>query len=185
MGKEDQEKELNILLKNVSLQMTLKNIDKSLKELKYEDLSNKSQIKETKEEFKKKLLEKVQPVGSYYWSDKNINPGDIFGGTWTPICGKFLFSSDSSHPCGSSGGEERVTLSISEIPSHTHGYLEFDYHATEYAPLCSQIFENEEVPYRKKSTSFYKETSTQSSGGNCSHNNMPPYIAANCWKRIS
>ena len=77
MGKEDHEKDLNILLKNVSLQMTLKNIDKSLKELKYEDLSNKNQIKElkyedlnnknkikeTKEEFKKKLLENVYPVG--------------------------------------------------------------------------------------------------------------------------
>ena len=88
MGKEDQEKELNILLKNISLQTTLKNIDKSLKELKCEDLSNKNQIKElkcedlsnknqikeTKEEFRKKLLENVYPVGSYYWSDKNIDP---------------------------------------------------------------------------------------------------------------
>ena len=135
MGKEDHEKDLNILLKNVSLQMTLKNIDKSLKELKYEDLSNKNQIKElkyedlnnknkikeTKEEFKKKLLENVYPVGSYYWSDKNIDPGYIFGGTWSRIYGRFLFSSDSSHPCGSSGGEERVTLSLSQIPSHSHG----------------------------------------------------------------
>ena len=48
MGKEDQEKELNIFLKNLSLQTTLKNIDQSLKELKLENINNKKQLIETK-----------------------------------------------------------------------------------------------------------------------------------------
>ena len=185
MGKEDKEKELNIPLKNLSLQTTLKNIDQSLKELKFEDINNKKEIKETKEEFKKNLLEKVYPVGSYYWSDKDINPGDIFGGTWNPIKGRFLFSSDSGHSCGSTGGQERVTLKESEIPSHNHIYKKYDIYQTDYfVRRCNGGSLDGYFIVAYKSGNFEKEVYSSSAGGGYSHENMPPYITANCWKRI-
>jgi len=48
------------------LETSLKNINESLKEI------NKTNII-TKAEFKKDLLEKVYPIGSYYWSEKNTS----------------------------------------------------------------------------------------------------------------
>ena len=53
--------------KEVGLKNVLTNVDETLRIL------NKDII-ETKEELKKDLLEKVYPIGSYYWSEKNISP---------------------------------------------------------------------------------------------------------------
>ena len=186
MGKEDQEKELNIFLKNLSLQTTLKNIDQSLKELKLENINNKKQLIETKVEFKNNLLEKVYPVGSYYWSDKNINPGDIFGGTWSPINGRFLFSSDNNHSCGNIGGQERVTLWKSEIPSHTHNYSTFNIKPSGfYVRTCNGGYDDKFIiVYTPSMKNFDITVNTDSIGGNGSHENMPPFIIAICWKRI-
>ena len=33
------------------------------------------------------------------------------------------------------------------------------------------------------SSSFSENSSTDSEGGGKAHNNMPPYITANCWRR--
>ena len=148
------------------------------------NLENKKQLNETKEEFKKNLLEKVYPVGSFYWSEKNINPGSIFGGVWSKIEGKFLFASDSNHSVGSTGGEERVTLSVSEIPSHCHGYTKFRYDNT-YNPRDCQTKRTEWHPYAKSDHNFFENINTGSAGESRSHNNMPPYMTANCWKRIN
>ena len=183
LGLKEEEISIDILLKNISLKLSLENIDKSLKELNIKNMNNKKQLNETKEEFSKNLLEKVYPIGSYYWSEKDINPGNIFGGIWNKIEGKFLFASDRNHSTGTSGGEERVTLSISEIPRHSHGYMKFKYDNT-YNPRDCSTKRQEWQPYACKDHDFYTKDTTDSSGGNCSHNNMPPYIVANCWKRI-
>ena len=102
----------------MGLENTLKNFDKSFKEIKKENIKIKEDNIKTKEEFKKDLLEKVYPIGSYYWSDRNISPENIFGGKWEKINGRFLFTSDYNHSPGTTGGEERVTLRLSEIPQH-------------------------------------------------------------------
>ena len=132
----EEEISLNINLKKFGLQMTLKNIDQSLKEINKENIKNNKKLEETKKEFEKNLLEKVYPIGSYYWSEKNIDPGDIFGGTWSKIQGRFLFSSDNSHSVGSIGGEERVKLSLNQIPNHQHNYNEFTYNQWYCARTC-------------------------------------------------
>lgn len=71
------------------------------------------------------MLEKVYPIGSYYWSDRNISPENIFGGKWEKINGRFLFASDYNHSLGTTGGQEIVTLSLNEIPRHEHQYDKF------------------------------------------------------------
>ena len=38
-------------------------------------------------------------------------------------------------------------------------------------------------PNHKDNTKFLYTYSTTSVGGGCSHNNMPPFLTANCWKR--
>ena len=147
------------------------------------DLGNtKYNLEKVKSDFKRDLLEKVYPIGSYYWSSNNKSPSEIFGGSWTKINGRFLFASDSNHYVGETGGEERVTLKINEIPSHSHNYDRFNYdqtHCGNSIPGPNEGF----APFVKKDYDYYRSNSTTSTGGGCSHNNMPPFLTANCWKR--
>ena len=178
LGNKEEKISFDISAKKISLESSLKNINESLKEI------NKTNII-TKAEFKKDLLEKVYPIGSYYWSEKNTSPSDIFGGSWTKIQGIFLFASDSNHDVGDTGGEERTTLTINEMPRHSHEYEKFRH--TTY-----NCFDDPQGCYRyypcnfrtaDECDKFFNAYSTTSVGGGCSHNNMPPFLTANCWKR--
>ena len=186
LGNKEEKISFDISAKKISLESSLKNINESLKEI------NKTNII-TKAEFKKDLLEKVYPIGSYYWSEKNTSPSDIFGGSWTKIRGRFLFASDSNHDVGDTGGEERHTLTINEMPRHSHEYEKFCHHDTT-TPIRSGmtlggisetwkwIFPVNDI--RNKDPNKFLDTySTTSVGGGSSHNNMPPFLTANCWKR--
>ena len=127
-------------------------------------------------------MEKVYPIGSYYWSSNNKSPSEIFGGSWTKINGRFLFASDNNHSVGEMGGEERHYLTINEIPSHSHTYEKFRYDIT-HAGSGNYHIHGEYFPYAKKDYDYYRTESTTSIGGGNSHNNMPPFLTANCWKR--
>ena len=136
-----------------------------------------------KEEFKKNLLEKVYPIGSYYWSEKSISPDNIFGGRWQKIEGRFLFASNYNHSVGETGGEERHCLTIDEIPSHSHQYQKFKYQHSDHrqgagSGYCACPCNT------NKSDPWTENEYTSSKGSSNSHNNMPPFLVANCWKRI-
>ena len=171
LGIKEDEITLRLSKKEIGLEATLNNIDKSLKEIKKDNI-------ESKIEFKKDLLEKVYPIGSYYWSSSDISPQTLFGGIWTKIKGRFLFASDGNHSVGYEDGEEKHYLTIDEMPSHYHGYQKFRYDGC-YGYLGNDRCEN--YPYKK--TNFLEDASTDSEGGGKAHNNMPPYIIANCWRR--
>lgn len=63
----------------------------------------------------------IHPIGSIYKSTSSANPSTLFPNTeWEQIQGKFLFSSDSSHALGSTGGEYEHVLTVDELPIHDH-----------------------------------------------------------------
>lgn len=66
------------------------------------------------------IFELIYPVGSIYMSTNNVNPKNLFGGTWEEIQGKFLLARDGSHEAGTTGGAEYVTLTTEQIPAHSH-----------------------------------------------------------------
>ena len=68
------------------------------------------------------LLNLVYPVGSIYWSSNNTNPGTLFGGTWTHIKDKFILAAGDSYTNGATGGATSVTLTVSNMPSHSHSF---------------------------------------------------------------
>ena len=70
----------------------------------------------------KPLLNLVYPVGSIYWSSNNTNPGTLFGGTWTQIKDKFILAAGDSYTNGATGGAATVTLTVNNMPSHTHSF---------------------------------------------------------------
>ena len=71
---------------------------------------------------KENFLNLVYPVGSIYWSSNNTNPGTLFGGTWTQIKDKFILAAGDSYTNGATGGAATVTLTVSNMPSHTHSF---------------------------------------------------------------
>lgn len=76
------------------------------------------------------LLNIIYPVGSIYLSTSSTNPSNLFGGTWEQIKDKFLLSAGSTYTAGNTGGStthyhtnsdtKSTTLSVSQIPGHTH-----------------------------------------------------------------
>ena len=67
------------------------------------------------------ILRAMYPVGYVYESTSETNPlADIPNTTWRKIEGVFLFACDQDHPAGTTGGEETHTLTLNEMPNHTH-----------------------------------------------------------------
>ncbi len=63
------------------------------------------------------------PVGSVYISVSTSSPATLFGGSWDKIASDLVLSSAlTDSDLGTEGGSNTKTLSVSEIPSHTHEY---------------------------------------------------------------
>ena len=68
------------------------------------------------------LLDMMYPVGSLYWSSNSTDPGTLFGGTWTQIKDRFVWAKGDSDNVNATGGEKTHTLTVAEMPSHTHTF---------------------------------------------------------------
>ena len=62
----------------------------------------------------------AHPVGDYWWTSSSIDPNTEYGGTWEKVTDKFIYASGSKS-VGDTGGSETVTLTVDQIPSHSHG----------------------------------------------------------------
>lgn len=129
------------------------------------------------------ILEAVYPVGSIYMSVNSTSPATLFGGTWQAIKGKFLLGQSSAHKAGTTGGEENHTLTVDEMPKHTHAM----YFGNSGAP---EAWEPDGGSYLVDSVTQDKHTwwaqlGMDYAGGGASHNNMPPYLAVYIWKRTA
>ena len=131
--------------------------------------------------FKSALLDFAYPVGSIYMSTNNVSPSLFLGGTWVQIEDKFLLAAGSVYSGGATGGEASHTLSVSEMPSHTHdGIL--------WANNFPLSFDDGATDGFKPSANWQQVSTNQkfvasATGGGQAHNNMPPYIAVYMWER--
>lgn len=117
------------------------------------------------------IIDLIYPVGSIYMSVNYFDPATIFGGKWERLMDKFLLGSGAIYASGQEGGEATHKLTIDEMPSHSHP-----------------------IPYSGSSAAGYKSLfrsgGTEASGfsptagGDQPHNNMPPYLTVNMWKRV-
>ncbi len=157
------------------------NITNDLNNFKTEINKKIAEITDTlQNKIKAEILNMSHPIGSFYWSQENKDPSTIFGGKWEPIKGKFLFAVDDKHAVGSSGGQELVTLTVEELPNHGFGLPK---------PVCAfgnvvDIQTQGGGETKKVYENVGNITETNKIGGGKPINNMPPYIAAFCWKRI-
>lgn len=120
------------------------------------------------------ILDNLYPVGSIYISTNNTNPSNYFGGVWQQIKDVFLLAC-GNHSNGSTGGAENVTLTINQIPSHSHtlGFATQNSGSSYDMPIRARAYGSAASNY-----------STSAVGGSQAHNNMPPYLAVYMWERI-
>lgn len=126
----------------------------------------------------KALRDIFYPVGSIFQSTDGTDPSTFIGGTWERFGnGRVLVGVDEADSdfstVNKTGGAKTHTLTIEEMPSHTHTFSGAD--SYNY------------VKVEASSTNGLKASAktTGSTGGNQAHNNMQPYITVYMWKRTA
>ena len=113
------------------------------------------------------------PVGAYYLSNSSSSPSSLFGGTWQSVTSRFLYCSSSI----TTGGENSHTLTVNEMPSHSHTNNTYAYrNGAQYGWLDNKTGSN---------ISYSKIDNTWATGGGASHNNMPQYRTCFAWYRTA
>ena len=126
---------------------------------------------------------KNEPIGSIIMGTGNNFATQaavqaIYNGTWEQIKDVFLLAAGDSYIAGSTGGEATHTLTVDEMPKHSHNlpvdknYGEASSTERDRINLTSGIVYN----------NGYASNDT---GSNQPHNNMPPYLTVYMWRRIA
>lgn len=125
-------------------------------------------------------FEKIYPVGSIYMSADASYPGDLFGGTWEQLKDRFLLGAGDTYSVGSTGGESSVTLSIAEMPTHSHGF-----YADSTNVAVAQSWGDKTIYPPPANANNTNSALIATSGEGKSHENMPPYLVVHMWKRTA
>ena len=134
---------------------------------------------------KSAALDSIYPVGAIYTAITSGSPATVFGGTWVSFGqGRVMVGHDDAAdpdtdfvaPSGDGssvlvGGAKTHTLSVDEIPSHTHGISNFE----DPTGTGSNGSAN--------GASSFSTVNTDATGGGGAHNNLQPYVVVYMWKR--
>lgn len=119
------------------------------------------------------IFNAIYPVGSVYISYSHNNPATMFGGTWVRIENAFLWGVDSNGTIGHTGGSKTHTLTVDELPSHTHGSV--------YSGNAAGTKTHSWLASGGSNMAY----GTVATGGGAAHNNMPPYVQVSIWRRTA
>ena len=153
----------------------------------------------------------AHPVGSLYWSTQSTDPASLFGGTWERVKDRFVLAAGDSYTVGETGGEATHTLTEAEMPAHKH-YADDDptsqgsnffvawgsdgakdwsgsrVTSKTWGPAAGYTKEQwgeQGHDMANQLFAYQMNRTISSTGGGAAHNNMPPYVAAYCWKRTA
>lgn len=101
------------------------------------------------------------------------------GGTWEQIKDTFLLTAGDTYTVGDTGGEAAHTLTVDELPAHTHDQTVVGSRSGSGDTYASWNASN---LYGNTASSYNKTLST---GGGKAHNNMPPYRVVYAWVRVA
>lgn len=120
------------------------------------------------------IFDAILPVGTIIMRYDHTNPGTLYPGTtWVRVHSAFPWFTDTAGQIGTTGGAREVTLTVNQIPAHSHGSV-----YSQHAPGTKG-----QAWYTTAGTSLaYGAVET---GGGQAHNNMPPYIQISAWRRTA
>lgn len=127
------------------------------------------------------ISKRVYPVGSVYINASvSTNPATLLGfGTWTAFgSSRVLVGVDTSQTefdtLGKTGGAKTHTLTVNEIPPHSH-------------TINGSIAHSNGSTYPGVTDDFSQPRyiQTQNQGGGAAHNNLQPYITVYMWLRTA
>lgn len=152
----------------------------------------------------KTIFDLIYPVGSIYMSVNSTNPTNLFGGTWVtwgqgrvPVG---VSTSGTFNTVEKTGGSETHTLTIAQMPSHTHTQNSHRHNYGRPALFGGEDSDDGTIftpRYTGRTSSQYKGNSNgwtemsyttatnRNTGGGGSHNNLQPYITCYMWKRTA
>lgn len=116
-------------------------------------------------------LDLIYPIGSYYLSNSSTSPGSRFGGTWTQIKDQRFLCGDTSV---TTGGANSVTLTIDQMPSHSHQWKGWNWFQTTLNSGDKALIAGTEVA-----------GSTSAAGGGQAHENRPLFRTCFMWYRTA
>ena len=169
----------------------------------------------------------MYPIGSIYISYSSTNPSTLFGGIWEQIQGRFLLGVSNTYSVGSTGGTTSnitssngsgntgsasgntggsssantgsTTLTINQIPSHSHSLDFMGIYGSTSGPWGGVINVSQVTGKQNTSSAGGNQGHTHSmahthSIGSHTHsisshthtvNTLPPYIAVYMWRRTA
>ena len=155
-------------------------------------------------------FDQIYPIGAIYMSTVSTNPATLFKiGNWEALpAGRVLLAQGTStwgvnYSAGSTGGEDKHTLTVSESAPHNHTGNATTSGSTHTHALTMRAshgksgnggfprFGDGDVwsDYKTQNLSAAGEHShaitINNSGGGQAHNNMQPYLSVYMWKRTS
>lgn len=143
-------------------------------------------------------IDAIYPVGSVYITASDEEPETLFPGTyWERLPGRFLLGASTGlYENGATGGEAQVALTTSEMPAHSHSgeTLGDGTHSHSFpgrsangssGPSAESFASSDDARTLYTNSDGYHTHgfTTNSAGGGAAHNNMPPYLVVNMWKR--
>ena len=124
----------------------------------------------------------IYPVGSIYINAAvATNPATLLGfGTWTAFgAGRVMVGLDATDSdfdtAQETGGAKTHTLTIAEMPSHTHTST----------LRGNGEDENQNIPSASDNTDPSLTMTTNATGGGSAHNNVQPYVVVYMWRRTA
>lgn len=117
------------------------------------------------------------PIGSIFIAVVSTNPNTLLGyGTWVAFgTGRTLVGIDAAQTefdtVEETGGAKTHTLTIGEMPAHTHD--------------VGQTLLNNQSGADRSEIGGATPVTTSSTGGGAAHNNLQPFIVVYMWKRTA
>ncbi len=155
------------------------------------------------------VIDILFPIGAIYTTTNlDFNPEEAFGGKWKQLNDVFLLSAGKK-AVKTTGGSETVTLTIDQMPKHSHDAPQANSKVDDYVFQVSRnnvidCTGRRNLAIDKTSTVVANTTdtsvtdsigaddiqahggckSTKTVGNGSSHNNMPPYYTVLMFERI-
>ncbi len=133
-------------------------------------------------------IDLIYPVGSIYLTVNNVNPTNLFGGTWEQIRDKFLLSAGTNYPAGSIGGNATHTHNL----GNAYAMISYDWINNENRLMFQGRVQSFSASRYTNTTApafvdgaLTCPTATNLGGTTDASSNLPPYISVYVWKRIS